>query len=139
MDTWTAIGIGSFGAFTAEVLHLYELRVHLNNQRFRRQLRSYAHWLVTLLMIVASGVGTWIVFEGAPPNMRACFITGITFPLLVKRLVAVVSEKPHSPPTASPGAPSGTHVPDADAHGLEDGLDDGPSASSVLRTYFRGR
>ena len=78
----------SFGAFCQEVAHWYDLRNKLESKRYDKLWRSWKYWLITLSMIMVSGLGTWILYKGRLELPDVYFIIGAGFPLIFKKLIA---------------------------------------------------
>lgn len=82
-----------FGSFCQEVLHWYDLRNSLEDDKYRRLIRSYAYWVVTSLTILISGFGIWIMYGDQIKVKSAYFILGASFPLLFKKAVSSVGDR----------------------------------------------
>jgi hypothetical protein len=86
--------LATFGAVCQEVLYWYELRNKLDDETIREVLYSKSYWIITLLMIVISGIGTWILFYDEATKKSIPFVMGASFPLLFKKIVqTTVSSK----------------------------------------------
>jgi hypothetical protein len=81
--------IAAFGAFCQEIIHWFELRNKLDEVEIRKVFTSKFYWMLTVLMIAVSGIGTWILFyeEASPLKRGIIFILGAAFPLIFKQLV----------------------------------------------------
>lgn len=85
--------IAIFGAMCQELLHWYELRNKLDAQQ-RKLFRSKFYWCITISMIIASGIATWILYNDAiPAKPKLPFILGATFPLIFKKLEALTQTR----------------------------------------------
>ncbi|HET6232557.1 MAG TPA: hypothetical protein VFE05_20950, partial [Longimicrobiaceae bacterium] len=85
--------IASFGALVVEVGHWYELR-HKLPAKNRSVVCRPEYWLITAVMILCSGIGTQLWYEGEPIfNARHYLIAGAAFPVLLKRTVGVFLAK----------------------------------------------
>jgi hypothetical protein len=92
----TVIPIASFGALLQELIHWYALRSKLDVSRYDRMMQSKGYWTITALMVVASGVGTWIwCHGGAQYAPRDYLLYGAAFPLVVKKAVSALGEERH--------------------------------------------
>lgn len=89
--TMEFILVASFGSICQEVFHLFELRKNLTDNVF---FKSPAYWIITLLMVVVSGVGTWLIFYDQIPNEKGIqVILGAAFPLIFKKGVSSFGER----------------------------------------------
>ena len=86
----TTILVAAFGASLQELVTWYNLRNTLSSDEHRELLHSAAYWAITVLMILASGIGTWIWYNGEKHPLRECLLAGAAFPLLVKKGVSAV-------------------------------------------------
>lgn len=89
MDAIHTILLGSFGAFCQEVVHLYDLRATLHCARMRRVYRSWQYWVITVLMVLASGMGVWVMCGDRVVPEHVLFVMGAAFPMLFKKLTRV--------------------------------------------------
>lgn len=111
MDSHTLAFIAAaLGAFVQELAHWHILRRKLDQKELRATLQSRAYYAVTILMIVASTIGSWLWFLPDIETPRTYLLTGAAFPVLVKRGIAAF---------------------------LKDESELGPEAGS-LRNYFKG-
>ncbi len=85
--------IASFGAFCQEILHWFELRNKLDNEENKKIFKSFYYWLITLLMIAVSGMGTMIPFYEPSLQNRIPFILGAAFPLIFKKLIDATQKR----------------------------------------------
>jgi hypothetical protein len=85
-----AFALATFGAGLQELVHWYELRNKLDHEEYARLLRSRAYWVVVLLMIVGSGIGTAVWCDGGAYSGRDYMVFGAAFPLLMKKAVAAL-------------------------------------------------
>jgi hypothetical protein len=87
MTSITFILIAAFGSAVQEIIHLYDLRnsLHEDTSTF---LKSWKYWTITLMMIIVSGIGTWVLYGDNLTIKSVIFILGAAFPLLFKKLVA---------------------------------------------------
>ena len=92
--TWSAVWPALAGAVAQEVLHWYGLRTRLDHPEVRRVLRSPGYWIVTLAMIVVSGIGVTLVHGADSAHPGVAFVLGAAFPMLLKKLVAVAVARP---------------------------------------------
>ena len=83
--------IAGFGALTQEVLHWYNLRMQLSNKSYRKTLRSTAYWVAVFAMAVFSGVFTWTWYYGEIRSPGEYLLTGVAFPLIVKKVAAALA------------------------------------------------
>jgi hypothetical protein len=83
-----AILIGAFGAFLQELLFWYDARTKLTAAKYRALFKSAGYWVITPLMIAASGVGSWLWFEPNGQSARTYLLLGAAFPIVFKKVVA---------------------------------------------------
>lgn len=93
MTAITFILIASFGSIVQEVIHLYDLRNTLHLPDTSPIVTSWKYWVVTLLMVIVSGIGTWILYGENLSIKSVIFILGAAFPLLFKKLVSSATSK----------------------------------------------
>jgi len=79
--------IASFGAAIQELMYWFELRYYLGDKKKWEALKSIRYWTVTILMIISSGLGTWILYDETLTIKSAQFILGAAFPMIFKKLV----------------------------------------------------
>lgn len=73
------------GAIAQELLHWYQLRERLDQVRLSRLLRSVGYWVITVLVVLVSGAGALIYFNGRL-TAGEMLIAGAAFPTLFKKL-----------------------------------------------------
>ena len=97
MIAFKIISLALFGAALQEICHWYVLRKKLDFKSYRKTLRSITYWIITLLMIVCSGFGTYLLFEGAE-NLKSFHyvVVGAAFPALFSKIVRAVIDDKHS-------------------------------------------
>jgi len=82
------------GAALLEVVQWYRLREKLDNERYRRLLRSPGYWVITVLTGVLGAIAALIYFatrsELSPAEL---LVAGAAFPTLFKKLVAAFVDK----------------------------------------------
>jgi hypothetical protein len=80
------------GAIALEVVHWFQAREKLDDERYRRLLRSAPYWVITTLMVVVGGVGTLIYFNDRlePGEM---LVAGAAFPALLTKLVGTFTSR----------------------------------------------
>lgn len=89
----TFILTSSFGALCQEILYWFELRNKLKDKQISNLMRSKFYWIITLLTILISGIGTWILFYDQIPDKKSIqFILGAAFPAIFKKLVQTYKE-----------------------------------------------
>ncbi|MDX3916974.1 MAG: hypothetical protein QHC79_25760 [Pseudosphingobacterium sp.] len=81
------IFIASFGALVQEIIHLYELRAKITEPA-SGILKSRVYWVITIAMIITSGIGTWILYGDTLEIKSVVFILGAAFPSIFKKVVA---------------------------------------------------
>lgn len=81
------MSVGSFGAILSEIIHWYNLRNKLELKKFKNLLKSKSYWVITVISIISSGIGTYIWYHGSFQELRNYMILGLCFPLLVKKIV----------------------------------------------------
>ncbi|MGF6924677.1 hypothetical protein QFZ48_000177 [Chitinophaga sp. W2I13] len=87
--------IAIFGSICQELLYWYELRNKLDAKENKKLLHSKPYWVITFVMIVVSGIGTWLIFydkEVDFPN-KIPFVLGAAFPLVFKKIVAALQPR----------------------------------------------
>lgn len=90
--------IGALGSAFQELLHWYELREHLNTDRYKQLIRSVPYWIVTGLMVVGSGVAVWLWFSDTPEvTARHYLVVGAALPLIFKKSVEALTAKRVAP------------------------------------------
>jgi len=116
-DALTIIGAAILGSALQELVYWYDLKGKLQQQRYVRLIHSPSYWIITGLMIVGAGLGTWIWYQGEPTlTLRQYFITGAAFPLLLKKAASALgAEKLHlgarlGPEGASEPGPLATYI-----------------------------
>jgi hypothetical protein len=90
---YPAIEVATFGAVLQELVFWYDARTKLTELKYKKILRSPGYWIFGILMMVASGVGTWIWFDPDPQKPRTYLLMGAAFPILFKKLVAAFISK----------------------------------------------
>jgi len=85
--------IATFGAICMEAVHWYELRNKLEEQEQQKLLRSKYYWIITILMIVISGIGTYLLFYEPSIKKSIPFVLGAAFPVLFKKAIAAAQER----------------------------------------------
>jgi hypothetical protein len=88
-----AILIAAFGALLQEVLFWYDARTKLSSTKYRTLLKSVGYWVVTLSMICASGVGSWLWFAPQIESTRTYLLLGAAFPIVFRKVVAAFIPK----------------------------------------------
>ncbi len=89
---YAALVLGACGAAMQEVAHLYGLRHKLSERRLKALSGSKAYWLVTGAMVVVSGVGTWVWYQGDHQQFRTYVVMGAAFPLILKKAVGMFGD-----------------------------------------------
>ena len=91
----TFILIAIFGALCQELLYWYEIRNKLDVEENKKLLRSKSYWITTFLMIVVSGIGTWLIFYAKEVDFpyKIPFVLGAAFPLVFKKIVAALQTR----------------------------------------------
>jgi hypothetical protein len=105
-----------FGALCQEILYWFELRKKLDDEDNKKVFKSKFYWTITLIVIVISGFGTWLLFyDDTPMKLKIPFVLGAAFPYLFKKIVQVTQDKelPHL------------------------GAETTPSFSDIAKKYFR--
>lgn len=88
--------LACFGAFLQELIHWHGIRRKLEIKRYKKEMRSFGYWVLTVAMIIASGFGTYFWYEQAI-NLHSFqyIVTGAAFPLLFKKIVQLfIDNKP---------------------------------------------
>jgi hypothetical protein len=102
MTQLASIVTATTGALAVECLHWYSLREKLAASRYRKLFRSPEYWIVTVGMIVISGIASWIWLPNATHVPREYFLTGAAFPLLLKKTISAVGNEPLKLGAATP-------------------------------------
>jgi hypothetical protein len=90
---WIAILVAAFGAFLQELLFWYEAKTRLHYKKYKSLLQSPGYWIVTVLMIVGSGIGSWLWFLPVLQNARTYLLLGAAFPIIFKKVAAAFVPK----------------------------------------------
>lgn len=90
MDTF---GAALVGGLLQETLHWYSLKKTLDADVHKKILRSAPYWIITVLMIGLSAVGTLIWYGDFParPPLREYMLVGAAFPTIFRKLVAAAA------------------------------------------------
>lgn len=84
----------AFGSALQELLYWHELRHKLRASKCRETLQSGAYWIVTLLMVIGSGIAVGLVYGSQlPRNPLEYILLGASFPALFKKLVLLKSQQ----------------------------------------------
>src|ERR1043165_4312153 len=105
MSHVSQILVPALGSAVQEIIHLYDLRDQLASPQYAGLLRSRWYWVITALMIAASGIGTYLLYGEKIDDTSALFFVGAAFPFLFKNSVARVIK--NSAPITAPGGPPG--------------------------------
>lgn len=91
----TFILIAIFGSLCQELLYWYEIRNKLEAEENKKLLHSKSYWIITLIMIAVSGIGTWLIFfdKGVDFPNKIPFVLGAAFPLVFKKIVAALQSR----------------------------------------------
>lgn len=81
--------VASLGAGIQELAYWYEIKEKISAEKYQSLIRSPSYWLVVILMILASGIGTAIWYVEQPQVLRTYLLTGAAFPLVLKKAIAV--------------------------------------------------
>lgn len=82
--------IAMFGAFVQEFSYWYEKRKELNTDEYKRLITSKEYWIIAIMMVVISGIGTYLLFKDELLGKeKAIFIIGAAFPMIFKKAVKV--------------------------------------------------
>jgi hypothetical protein len=87
LDPIYFMSISCFGAISQEVLHWYNLRNRLSKKENATLIKSKYYWIITILLVLTSGVGTWILFSDQTDKNAIIYILGAAFPMIFKKLV----------------------------------------------------
>jgi hypothetical protein len=93
MKEITFILIAGFGAVCIEAIHWYELRNKLEEQDTKNIMMSKYYWMITFIMIVISGIGTYILFYEPTIKNSIPFVLGAAFPLIFKKAVVAFQSR----------------------------------------------
>jgi len=88
---WTAFALGLFGGAVAELLKWYQLFQNSTNSAEYKKTPMY--WIVTVLMIIASGILTAVYGDSVTSPVLAVNI-GISAPLILKGLAGAAPALP---------------------------------------------
>lgn len=84
--------IAMFGAFVQEFSHWYEKRRELDKDEYKILIKSKAYWVISLLMVIVSGFGTYLLFkDDILGKSKAIFVIGAAFPLIFKKAVKITT------------------------------------------------
>jgi hypothetical protein len=84
-----------FGALCLELLQWVELRKNISDKE-KELLSSKFYWVLTVTMIVLSGVGTWLLFYETNMQLKVPFVLGAAFPAIFKKVAALAQDRqPH--------------------------------------------
>lgn len=83
--------VASFGALIQELISWYNIRNTLSTEEHQKLMHDAGYWVITALMVVAAGIGTWAWFNGEKHPVREYLLTGAAFPLLLKKGAAAVA------------------------------------------------
>ena len=89
-DFTAAFLVGSLGAFIQELSHWYSLRSNLEEQKYQKLLKSPLYWIITISMILISGIGVWIWCENIVQSFRHYVVLGAAFPLMFKKAISTI-------------------------------------------------
>ncbi len=93
---WTTFVLGIIGGLLGEVLKWYSLRESPTPPPY---LKSVQYWVITLVMALVGGI--LAVIQNVPASQPVLALNiGISAPLILKGLAAVVPMKPVAPETA---------------------------------------
>jgi len=84
-----AVGTACFGGCLQELVHWYDAKTQLSSAKYDKLLRSARYWIVCGLMIIASGIGTWVWYYPESQTLRTYLLCGAAFPIVFKKLVSV--------------------------------------------------
>jgi len=76
------IGVGSAGGVLAEVLHWWGLR---QAEKLPKYLTRPLYWIVTVMMVVASGFLSWVYFGERAEAILALHV-GVSTPFILQKL-----------------------------------------------------
>jgi hypothetical protein len=85
--------IAFFGALLQELAYWYELRSKLHEETLLQITGSGQYWVITLAMILASGIATPIWFAPEIPEPRTALLVGAAFPMILKKAIAATIEQ----------------------------------------------
>jgi len=115
--SWELYAAAFFGAAIQELAYWFEIRDRLEDGRSRL---TIGYWVITVLMILASTIGTLFWFDNhRSSDPRDFIVTAAAFPLIMKRAVSAVA--------AARGGRRGARA----------ALRGGRSRRSVLAAYFQ--
>lgn len=95
-------GGGCAGGAVAELLHWWNLR---QSTQIPDYAKSLFYWSLTVLMVLAGGVVTWLYF-GEHAEALVALHVGISTPLILQKLVTSVPEKPGAKNVITKPAPT---------------------------------
>jgi hypothetical protein len=92
---WTFFLAACAGSLIFEVVHWYDLRGKLPSDQLMKMARSWLYWVITLAMIVGSGVISiiWYSGEDRVVPLKEYFIAGAVAPLLFKKLISTITDR----------------------------------------------
>lgn len=83
------------GAALQEILHWYNLRMKLRQQKYIRLLRSPYYWSVVLCFVVATGGICQLWFWDVTSDPKTLFLFGASVPALMKQAGSGALAKAH--------------------------------------------
>ena len=84
--TFISLLSAGLGSVALEVVHWYNLREDLQNEKYQRLVRSPSYWIPTMLMIALGAVAV-PGYLGTSLRTDQLFAAGAAFPTTIKKLV----------------------------------------------------
>jgi hypothetical protein len=92
VDTLNSVLLpAAFGAAIQELAYWWELRFKLSSEKYKAQIRSPGYWIVVILMIGGSAIGTMYWFGSQNVTPKDALVLGAAFPLIFKHAVDTAS------------------------------------------------
>ena len=79
------------GAVMQELMHWRDRHQRIPHTEYDQNKQGY--WLLSVLMILGSTVGTWFWFDDVTEAKRSFLLMGAAFPLIFKKAVAAFESK----------------------------------------------
>ena len=81
--------LGMAGAFSMEIMKMYQLRSKLTLKKYQKMFKSISFWIVTIGMIIASGFFAWVInATSLSPTILQIVISGIGANSIIRNISA---------------------------------------------------
>lgn len=103
MDTLTYVFLpAAFGAAMQEFGYWWQLRYRIEEAQYKAQLKSVAYWVIVLIMILGSGIGTVFWYQDRVGASKDYVVFGAAFPLIFKQFVGALADRAPTMGTETP-------------------------------------